>query len=490
MAVGQLTFDQFVKNLSGLKSQYGTQKDATGKTNIRNQGIQLRSDALGQGFDLNDLESKAQTMFSGNDTFTPQQENYVQTLHNEAKSLKPTNYMGAGTSISGGGQTTDTTQKNTEKQGQMNWGDEAQKKFQQLESMLTNRAAYDPSTDPIYQSAQVSAQRGAEEASNRTLSDLNRRGISGGSIAQNQLAQIEQGAVTKVQDMIPGLAANFQNGQQNDINNLSSMFSALLGADQHEQSAATQVNQFDKNFGIQEAGVTGNYVSSDTQNIFDQILGNKQAYGSATDVGKKGLADTNKQLYNTLASMGIDPSMIDGKVKYEDAVKNIANFKNPTMNQKEINYNKEQDKKAFDYNAEQDKIAFNYKVSQDEWDNGFKVSQESWSRYADQQRLNDADASRANTTASINNTEAWRKHLKDKDITEANGNKATNGYMTRVLDSKSRDEALNYIYENQNAIVNDGANVDKVLGAINSKWPGPGKEDASGTPSIFDALNK
>lgn len=481
--VATLTFDDFVKNLSGLKGQYGQQKDAAGKTSIRGQGVQLRADALKQGFNLNDLETQSQSsfqsMYPGNDA--PQNQNYVSQLHNEAKKSYD-NYMAAGSKFSGdvqgetktGGSllTTGTPVTTTTGANNTDLNDQTQQYFRQLQSMMSDKTAYNPDTDPAYQAYQNMFQRDAKSASNRAMADLNRRGISGGSIAQNQLAQIEQGAVNKAQDLIPGLAQNFQTNKQTQINNLSDVWKNLMSADQNE-----------KTFGLQEAGVTGNYVPQETQNIFEEILRSKQAYGSADAAGKQGYADRNKELYNTLASMGIDTSILDGKVKYEDAAKNIANYKNPTLNKKEFDYKKERDKKDYEYKMDKDKKEFDYKVASDEWDNGFKVSQESWKRYADQSRLNDADSTR-------NNEVEWKKHLKAIDLTEANGNKATNDYMATILNSGSREEALKAIYTHQADIVETGANVDKILAAINAQWPNTKTTGGADPIDVKDIVNK
>lgn len=471
LAIGTLTFDDFVSNLAGLKKQYNATTDKTAQTGIRNQGVQLRSDALGQGFDLNDLESKSQIAYAGNDQFTGKQQVYAKQSQDEANSL----YSSKQVDVKGAGVETPAVDKTDGQSGPMDAGQQADQYLQQLQSIMSDNTPYDPNTDPAYQSLQVTAQRGAKEASNRALAEANRRGISGGSIAQNQIASIEQGAVNKVQDLIPGLAQNFQAGKQTQIGNLTQLFNALTGKDQYERS-----------FDIQEAGVTGNYMPDELENIFSEILGTKQAV-IGTQKGSaeyQGYVDKNKALYDQLATMGIDPSFINGNVGYEDAQKAIAGFKNPTVNMQEMLYNKEQDQKAIEYKTEQDKKAFDYKIATDDWDRGFKISQEKWNQYAEGARLADADATRSNT-------ETWRKHLKDKDLTEKQGNTATNGYMSSILDSNSREEALDYIFENQTDIVNDGANVDKILGAINSKWPTPKAETSGGilNPTIQGILN-
>lgn len=76
--------------------------------------------------------------------------------------------------------------------------------------------AYDPNSDPLYQSAVGQAQRGAQSASNNAMVQLGSRGIGNSSITANNVAQIQQRAYGDVIDKVLPQLANQAYQQYND----------------------------------------------------------------------------------------------------------------------------------------------------------------------------------------------------------------------------------------------------------------------------------
>jgi hypothetical protein len=85
--------------------------------------------------------------------------------------------------------------------------------------------------------------------------------------------------------------------------------------------------------------------------------------------------------------------------------------------------------------------------------------------------LNLQGASQALAQARFTSDQEWRKWLKEKGVTAQQGDIATSGYISQVLGLESPEDAFSYIVENAGDIVNDGANVTKILQQFRTRWP-------------------
>ena len=65
----------------------------------------------------------------------------------------------------------------------------------------------------------------------------------------------------------------------------------------------------------------------------------------------------------------------------------------------------------------------------------------------------------------------YRTWLKTKDVTAQQGETATQGYLSRILQFTNPKDAFDYLFNNAEAIVNDGANVSKILAQFRTKFP-------------------
>lgn len=164
----------------------------------------------------------------------------------------------------------------------------------------TGNQYYDPSKDPVYGSMLELSQKQADKAGLQTMEAMNDRGILNSTITTDRVGQIKQGASDAVLASIPGLASNFDNKMANNNAGLQNLLNSVLGAGQFQQTFAEDNLRFDKNFALDEAAVTGRYLSPESQKLLQNVLQSKQ-YGS-----------TNQDAINKLAASGVDISGLLG----------------------------------------------------------------------------------------------------------------------------------------------------------------------------------
>jgi hypothetical protein len=89
-------------------------------------------------------------------------------------------------------------------------------------------------------------------------------------------------------------------------------------------------------------------------------------------------------------------------------------------------------------------------------------------------------------------TKNYQGWLQQRGMTEDQGKQATQGIITNLLGMESKDKAIQYIVENQKEITDDGANVQELLKAIDTKWGtyAQNNKPQSGGGNIFDQALK
>lgn len=179
----------------------------------------------------------------------------------------------------------------------------------QAANLVSGNKQYDPFTDPIYQSAQVSAARNAQTAGNQSMAEMNRRGILNSTVTSDRNNRINQEYMQKVTDLIPQLAGNYQNQQQNQISNYQNLANSYLNQGQNMQNRAMQQEQFDKNYALnlaaQQANATGYY--TDPSLSYDSILQQMEANSAQWQKNPNNdptIAARNKQLNEQNIALG------------------------------------------------------------------------------------------------------------------------------------------------------------------------------------------
>lgn len=203
---------------------------------------------------------------------------------------------------------------------------------------------YDPKSDPLYQTALQNAlsqaRANAKVASQNALESLNERGISNSSIASNQLAQIEQNALTGAQsqlesNLIPQLVNQAYQRYQDNINNqryqadlargltndnyqrfmdsitnnradqqLALQRGELLGnVDGVETLAAKNAN---RNFGLQKGELLGNYEGQKTLSNINSIEDNKLKKLTLEESIRSNKANELNQKNNVASNLQLD----------------------------------------------------------------------------------------------------------------------------------------------------------------------------------------
>lgn len=105
--------------------------------------------------------------------------------------------------------------------------------LRQLVERTSQPFAYNPETDPAYQAAVKQAQSGAKLASRGAMEDLNARGILNSSITADNVAQIQQDAMGRVNaEILPQLMSQAYAREQQQTGNLFNLFGAYSDIDQ------------------------------------------------------------------------------------------------------------------------------------------------------------------------------------------------------------------------------------------------------------------
>lgn len=170
-----------------------------------------------------------------------------------------------------------------------------------MDGYTTGSQYYDPSKDPVYNSMFELSQKQADKAGLQAMEQMNDRGILNSTITSDRIGQIKQGASDAVIGSIPGLANNFDNKQANNQNGLQNLLNSVLGAGQFQQTFAEDNSRFDRNFALDEAAVTGRYMSPESQSLLEAILNGKQNGGKV-----------DQNAINKLAAAGVDVSGLGG----------------------------------------------------------------------------------------------------------------------------------------------------------------------------------
>lgn len=236
--------------------------------------------------------------------------------------------------------------------GQVNWnsnqsipdfGSMTPEMIQQLIAGYANGGQqYDPATDPAYQAQLSLANKQADAAGLSTMEDMNERGILNSTVTSDRVGQIKQGASDAVIGNIPGMQANFQNQQANNLNGLQNLLQTVMGGAEFQQTFAEGNRRYDKDFSLDEAQTTGSYMPAEAKGIVDRVMNAKKANTqpglSAAERAKNAeIANTGRQ---QLAAMGIDVSGINGDVTYDNAIKNLPNLGRSTIIQQQTDLDK------------------------------------------------------------------------------------------------------------------------------------------------------
>lgn len=356
-------------------------------------------------------------------------------------------------------------------------------------NLLSGNAQYNPDTDPVYASAKLSADRNAQSASNQSMADMNRRGILNSTITTDRDAQIKQDAANKVTDLIPQLANNFQNQQQNQFSNYQNLANSYLTEGQNTQN-------YGLNLAAQNANETGFYVDPSlpsADQIQQQMDANSEAWKTATPEEQQKLHQQNIDLSAKLGK-SYDPktgTYSEGNGKVQGT---------PTLDLQKMLYGSILDNQS-QYGAlpqgsgkavsklpafsdlssliggvEQQPTLDYQKYGLDVNKNEFDQNQAGIS--------NDLKQKQYDLSVTKNNQDAdYQGWLKSSGISKQNGEKATNGYTSKILGFGSRDEAINYLNKFGDDITNDGANISNILNAIDEKWPKPSNASSGSTPN-------
>lgn len=476
----------YAQSLADLKKSYMSATTDADRKAASQKGNQIRSQAYGSGIDLDALETEANKL--GGITPDAKTDQAFRTSTFAKIKSSPT-YTAPKVS------TTQADSSAPSARFSNDYLEQAGTLMTQLEKMIQTPVTFTPETDPTYQAAQRLAQEGAKTATRSTLETMNDRGIVNSSITANQLGQIEQQAELKPLELIPQLQQQAYAQNQQEITNLGSLMQQYLSTGLNQQ-------QFDAEFPMQEAALTGKYQSGEVKSLVDDLLQLKSAaenpfttadernqyklqadalrqklstYGVDADTlfgsgvnAKQAAANSSKagsltmdaqqSILNTLLGIGDSygslptgtGKAVSGLSAYSGLGSILSGLEGkPTMAKDQTAFNQSMATKEFNLSSE--KFTFDKSVAE----NAMKID----------------NANLALNTAKAKQDADYNKWLLDNKMTEAQGTKATSGYMSQLMSTGSREAAMSYIVTHAQDIVNDGANVTTLMNAIESMYP-------------------
>lgn len=407
--------------------------------------------------------------------------------------------------------------------------EDAQRLISQLQQMYNQPFQFTPENDPTYQASQKLAEQAGAKSSVKAMETMNDRGIFNSSITSSQIKQIEQEAALKPLELVPQLQANAFNQYQTGLQNQMGLLSTILSAGESQRGFDESQRQFNTQFGetqrqfnaqlpMQEAAITGRYMPAGAQDIIQQILDNKTKAESKgiTKEERDAISSDTNILRNKLSAMGIDPNLFGSNVSLQQAYANAGKAGMPTADAQSSILGTIMSLPGMYGSlpsgagqaisqlpmysslsgilsglAGQPTIAqgaqtFNQNMAQQQFD--FSKEQFTFDKTVKTNAMAIDNANQKLNAAKFEQDKNYQKWLQDNQITEQQGIKATNGYISQLMAQGSREAAMSYIVQHANDITNDGGNVTQLMNAIDAMYPAA-KSSVSNQPSPYD-VNK
>lgn len=456
----------YAQQLGNLKKLYSSSAP-NALDDIRKQGLQVRSQANGEGIDLSALEDAANSYAGVSaDKNSADEQAFRNSTFSAIKSAPTYRNPTQPTSSVGTGQQPTTTFQNADL-------NDAHKLMTQLQQLINTPLNFNPETDPTYQAAKTLAQANRKTATQDTLETMNSRGLVNSSITTSQIAQIDQEAENKPLELIPQLQANAVNQRQQGISNIASLAGLMLDSGQDQRN-------FESDSTFKEAQLTGNYVNPQAKGIIDHILSLKQSAENpwTTSEQLKGLSTQADADRAKLASFGIDPSLFSADVGFADASANIAKLGSRTMQGQQFDQNSANTKlkMMFDTASEYGSLpkGFADEISKIP---GMEKLGSFFKQYEGKANLNQqqVDVSKANSARAAANANK-EKTMSWDDQSKA----ATAAYANKIISqSASRADADEFLNdpETRQRMLADGVDFPSLKASMDKIWP-PSKPEA------------
>lgn len=192
-----------------------------------------------------------------------------------------------------------------------------------LGQVTTDSQYYDPEKDPVYQAMFQLGQNQSKKATANAMEVMNERGILNSTVASDRMGQINQSASDAILGSIPGLAANFDNKQMANMQALQSLIGTVMQGGQFQQTFAEDNRRFDKDFALEEAAVTGRYMTPEAQESYNKVLDAKRIYANpnSTRAQKDAAKETAVVERQKLASAGYDISGLGADASIDTALR-------------------------------------------------------------------------------------------------------------------------------------------------------------------------
>jgi hypothetical protein len=306
---------------------------------------------------------------------------------------------------------------------------------------------YDPNTDPSYLAYKQLASAQAKDASGAAMETLNSRGILNSSITRDDVAGIEQKYAAQAAAQIPILQQQAYNQNRDRV---ADVFK-LLGNSQDQQQRGIENANSDRNFGISEGQLTGNYTSPNSAAVKERMAANSAAYASASPEEQMRLHEENIQLAKSIG--GTDTT---GSGDYQFTPQRTVQGQQLDNQVSETAYNHARDS-LLDKRYEE---KFNQDIKQQGFENALKIAVQEHQISNDNAQIaisaKNATTSAASAANSNTNAQARlafdKEQAKNKPPSTQDNNQAI-GKLTSDIDQMTPDNRTKFFKEQKSNII-------------------------------------
>ena len=266
--------------------------------------------------------------------------------------------------------------------------------------------------NPLYISEKKRLKKRAEEASSQAVQRMSARNLAKSSITRDLLAKIQQGTEEELEfGVVPRILSQLQAQERSQIEDIYRATGLELGAGQSEAARQMQLAQMQQQQGQFNA---------------QQLLAWAQ-YGTQQQ---------QFQAQQELARMGLGQKEQQFMLEQELARQKLA----------------------------QEQYQFGMTYEQKEADRALRERLGIGSLQLQQ-------AAQKLSAARLAQSTSHDEYLRQRDLTEQQAQRATQGYLSQILNVATAEDAFAYIVNNADNMVNDGADISKILSSFRTRYP-------------------
>jgi uncharacterized protein YpiB (UPF0302 family) len=191
---------------------------------------------------------------------------------------------------------------------------------------------------PEYAAQQAQAQQQAQQAIRTAQEAAGASGFGRSTVLTDRAQGIQNSANQYLEtQVLPQIISQLQAREDQRTQNLASILNALTGQQSLYDTRYNTANQL----AFDRASLTGTYVDPRVEELYNQILDQKNRYANATTPEERAAANTEaNRLRSLLNALGVNAdSMIGANVTYDQALNNRSKIGQQTLAAREQDFN-------------------------------------------------------------------------------------------------------------------------------------------------------